>query len=447
MDRAPITTTTQPAGIQRSQWRVIILSSLGGALEFYDFVIYSMFAQYIGAAFFPASNQLNSLIYSFSVFAVGYFARPIGGIVFSHFGDKYGRRRVFIISILSMSIATIGMGLLPTQASIGMSAAVLMVLLRLIQGFSLGGELPGAITFVVETAPRTAGFAAGFIFFCVNSGVALASGLSLVVHEVLAEPQIAQWGWRIGFLFGGLMGLVSFWLRLSLHETPEFQLLRKNAAKRPFVELMRSHPAQVVAGIASMIATAGFNGLLFAMPAFLPRVMGYSAVEAIQAQNICLVILSFGLLGAAWLGDRIPRRWILGTGGLVLMALSIPFFTAAANHSVGLFILFAGAGLAASLVNGPMCGVAADLFPTRIRFSGVAISFNLAFSIFSGIAPLAATLLVKWADSPVGPGYYMAFCGFLTFVGTLFLHRYDGRILRDHNDAVSGTQATSFPAQ
>ena len=131
-----------------------------------------------------------------------------------------------------------------------------------------------------------------------NSGVALASGLSLVVHEMLAEPQIAQWGWRIGFLFGGLMGLVSFWLRLSLHETPEFQLLRKNAAKRPFVELMRSHPAQVVVGISSMIATAGFNGLLFAMPAFLPRVMGYSAVEAIQAQNICLVILSFGLLGS-----------------------------------------------------------------------------------------------------------------------------------------------------
>ena len=444
MDRAPITTTTQPAGIQRSQWRVIILSSLGGALEFYDFVIYSMFAQYIGAAFFPASNQLNSLIYSFSVFAVGYFARPIGGIVFSHFGDKYGRRRVFIISILSMSIATIGMGLLPTQASIGMSAAVLMVLLRLIQGFSLGGELPGAITFVVETAPRTAGFAAGFIFFCVNSGVALASGLSLVVHEVLTEPQIAQWGWRIGFLFGGFLGLVSFWLRLSLHETPEFQLLRKNAAKRPFIELFRSHPAQVLVGVSAMIATAGFNGLLFAMPAFLPTYMGYSRVEAIQAQNICLVVLSFGLLTAAWLGDRIPRRWILGAGGVGLMALSIPFFTAAANHSVGLFILFAGAGLAASLVNGPMCGVAADLFPTRIRFSGVAISFNLAFSIFSGIAPLAATLLVKWTDSPAGPGYYMAFCGFLTFVGTLFLHRYDGRILRDHNEAVGGT---SLPAQ
>ena len=439
---------TAATGIQRSQWRVIILSSLGGALEFYDFVIYSMFAQYIGAAFFPATNQLDSLMYSFSVFAVGYLARPLGGLVFSHFGDKYGRRRVFIISILAMSAATICMGLLPTSSSIGTSASALMVLLRLIQGFSLGGELPGAITFVVETAPRTAGFASGFIFFCVNTGVALASGLSLIVHEVLPESQIATWGWRIGFLFGGVLGLVSFWLRLSLEETAEFQLLRKEAAaKLPFAELVRSHPAQVITGISSMVATAGFNGLLFAMPAFLPRVMGYTPVEAIQAQNVCLVILSAGLLSAAWLGDRIPRRWILGTGGLVLLLFSVPFFNAAASHSMGLLALFAWAGVAASLVNGPMCGVAADLFPTRIRFSGVAVSFNLAFSIFSGIAPLAATWLVARTGSPVGPAYYMCFCAFLTLVGSFFLHRYDGRILHDRDAGAGAPQPTSFPVQ
>jgi MFS transporter, MHS family, proline/betaine transporter len=439
--------TAAASGIQRSQWRVIILSSLGGALEFYDFVIYSMFAQYIGAAFFPASNQLDSLMYSFSVFAVGYLARPVGGVIFSHFGDKYGRRRVFIVSILAMSTATICMGLLPTTATLGTTASVLMVFLRLVQGFSLGGELPGAITFVVETAPRTAGFAAGFIFFCVNSGVALASGLSLGVHEALTEPQIAQWGWRIGFLFGGFLGLVSFWLRLSLEETPEFQLLRQTAAKRPFFELLRSHPAPVLIGISSMIATAGFNGLLFAMPAFLPRVMGYSPVAAIQAQNVCLVVLSFGLLSAAWLGDRIPRRWILGTGALVILLLSIPFFTAAANHTMGVLALFACAGLAASLINGPMSGVAADLFPTRIRFSGVAVSFNLAFSIFSGIAPLAATLLVARTGSPIGPAYYMCVCALLTLIGSLFLHRYDGRILSDHRVTSAGAGVTSFPAQ
>jgi MHS family proline/betaine transporter-like MFS transporter len=419
------------SGIPRAQWRVIILSSLGGALEFYDFVIYSMFAQYIGSAFFPASDPLNSLMLSFTVFAVGYIARPFGGVVFSHFGDRYGRRRVFIIAMLTMSLATVSIGLLPTYAQWGIAASGLMILLRLLQGFCLGGELPGAITYVVETAPQKAGFAAGFVFFCVNSGVALASALSWGVQEFLAPDQVAAWGWRIGFLFGGVLGLVSFWLRLSLEETAEFKRMRSVASKQPFLELIKSHPANITAGVAALTATAGFNGLLFAMPAFLPRVMGYSPREAIEAQNVCLVVLSLGMLFTAWLGDRMPRRWILGAGALLLVVLPIPFFTAAADRSVNLLLLFAAAGVAASLVNGTMAGVVADLFPTRIRFSGVAVSFNLAFSIFSGSAPLAAAALVRIIDSPTGPAYYMCACGALSFIGSLFLHRYDGRILSD----------------
>jgi MHS family proline/betaine transporter-like MFS transporter len=423
---------TDTSGIARTQWRVIILSSLGGALEFYDFVIYSVFAQYIGSAFFPASDPLTSLILSFSAFAVGYLFRPLGGIVFSHFGDRYGRRRVFIIAILIMSLSTVAMGLLPTVATWGVAASILMVVLRLIQGFCLGGELPGAITYVVETAPRRAGFAAGVIFFCVNSGVALASLLSLAVHSFLIPEQVAQWGWRLGFLFGGITGLFGFWLRLSLEETPGFKLIQHTKAKIPFVEVIKAYPAQVFVAIAGMTATAGFNGLLFAMPAFLPRVMGYTNLVAIQAQNVCLIVLSFGLLCAAWLGDKIPRRWILGTGGLLIAGLSFPFFTAATNHSVSIIVLFAFVGLAASLVNGPMAAIAADLFPTRIRFTGVALSFNLAFSIFSGVAPLAATLLVKATGSPTGPAYFMCGCALLTLLGATLLGRYDGRIMSEH---------------
>lgn len=412
-----------------SQWRVIILSSLGGALEFYDFVIYSMFAQHIGAAFFPASDPLNSLMLSFTVFAVGYVARPLGGIFFSHFGDKYGRRRVFIIAMLTMSLATVGMGVLPTYAQWGVAASGAMVLFRLLQGFCLGGELPGAITYVVETAPQKAGFAAGFVFFCVNSGVALASALSLAVHEALSPEDVASWGWRLGFLFGGLFGFVSFWLRLSLEETREFKQMKRVASKLPFIDLVKSHPGSMAVGIAALTATAGYNGLLFAMPAFLNRVMGYESVNAIEAQNACLITLSVGMLFFSWLGDRIPRRRILGAGALLLLILAVPFFTAAANKSVNLIALFAMAGMAASLVNGTMAGIVADLFPTRIRFSGVAVSFNLAFSIFSGIAPLAAAALVKNLGSPVGPAYYMCACAVITFIGSLFLHRYDGRIL------------------
>lgn len=415
-------------GIGWGQWRVIILSSLGGALEFYDFVIYSMFAQYIGAAFFPAADPLNSLLLSFTVFAVGYVARPVGGVVFSHFGDKYGRRRVFIIAMLTMSLATTAMGLLPTYAQWGIAASACMVLLRLVQGFSLGGELPGAITYVVETAPRRAGFVAGFVFFCVNSGVALASGLNLAVHKFLPEPAIASWGWRIGFLFGGLCGLISFWLRLSLEETREFREMKNVSSKLPFGELMKSHPAPIAVGVAALTATAGFNGLLFAMPALLPRVMGYTAGQASEAQYIGLIVLSFGMLVTAWLGDRMPRRYLLGVGGLLLVVLAMPFFNAAANRTMSLNTLFIMAGVVAALVNGTMAGVVADLFPTRIRFSGVAVSFNLAFSIFSGIAPLVAAELVKTMGSPTAPAYYMMVCGAITFIGALFLRRYDGCI-------------------
>jgi MFS transporter, MHS family, proline/betaine transporter len=440
-------TAISPAsGIGRAQWRVIILSSLGGALEFYDFVIYSMFAQYIGAAFFPTSDPRTTLLLSFSVFAAGYIARPVGGVILSHFGDRYGRRRVFIAAILTMSLVTIAMGLLPTKASIGITASVLMVCLRLLQGFSLGGELPGAITYVVETAPRTAGFAAGFIFFCVNTGVALASGLNLAVREFLDEHSVAQWGWRLGFLFGGLFGLVSFWLRLSLQETAEFQRMRHQASRRPFVDLMSTHPVPALVGIAALTATAGFNGLLFAMPSFLPTYMGYSPLEASEAQYVCLMILSFGLVSTAWLGDRVPRRWLLCFGSLLMASLAIPFFNAAVSRSMGLIPLFALAGVAASFINGPMCAVVADIFPTRVRFSGIAVSFNLAFSIFSGLAPFLANLMAR-AGNITGAAYYMCGCALLTFISTLVLHRYDGRILQEQAAAASAPGATSLPVQ
>ena len=435
-------------GIGRSEWRTIILSSLGGALEFYDFVIYSTFAQYIGDAFFKTRDPLTSLMLAFTVFAVGYVARPVGGVVFSHFGDKYGRRRVFIFSIFMMTFATVAMGLLPGYAKWGAAATVAMVGLRLVQGFSLGGELPGAITYVVETAPGQAGFSSGFIFFCVNTGVAIASLIGYLVERLLSPGQVAAWGWRIGFLFGGLLGLVSFYMRLSLTETAEFKKLKHSASKQPFLELIRTAPAPTAFALAAMVATAGFNGLLFAMPAFLPRVMHYSALAAIEAQNVGLLVLSLGLLTCAWLSDRMPRRWLLGSGALLLGVLAFPFFGAAASRSVGLIPLFVGAGLAASLCNGPMAGIVADLFPTRIRFSGIAVSFNLAFSIFSGTAPVIATLLVVATHSPTGPAYFMAFCGLVTFVAMLFIKRHEGRILELGPVADDpGASATSFPVQ
>jgi len=417
--------------LSRGEWRVIILSSLGGALEFYDFVIYSMFAQYIGASFFPAQDPFVSLMLSYAVFAVGYLARPIGGIILSHFGDRYGRRRVFIATILIMSSSTAAMGLLPTYGQIGVTASLLMILLRLIQGFCLGGELPGAITYVVENAPRHAGFAAGMIFFCVNTGVGLASILSLVVHEVLRPEQVAGWGWRLGFLFGGICGFGSFWLRLSLEETQAFTALRNQTSKRPFVELVQSRPMAMIVGVGALVATGGFNGLLFAMPTLLPAIMDYSAVEAAVAQSILLGVLSAGLIVFAWLGDRIPRHYLLGGGTLVAILSSHAWFVAADKHSIPLPLLAAIAGFVASIFGGVFAGIVADLFPTRLRFSGVAVSFNIAFSVSSGIAALVATALVKTTGDPTAASWYMVACAGLAFVASLFVPRYAGHIGRD----------------
>src|SRR5215475_1311227 len=166
-------------------WRIVVLASLGGTLEFYDFVIFGIFARDIADAIFPSSSPLVSLMASFAAFAAGYLARPLGGIVLSHYGDRYGRRRVFLWSIFVMSGATIGMGFVPSYAQWGVAASALMVALRLMQGFCLGGELPGALTYVVETAPRIAPFVCGVVFACVTMGVAVATGVSLSVRTYM----------------------------------------------------------------------------------------------------------------------------------------------------------------------------------------------------------------------------------------------------------------------
>jgi MFS family permease len=418
---------------------VILLASLGGALEFYDFVVYSQFAQYIGRNFYPNDDAMVSLVVSFSVFAVGYLARPIGGVFFSHIGDRIGRRRVLIITILTMSAATVGIGLLPTYAQWGVGASAALVLLRIVQGFCLGGELPGAIAYVVETAPRRSTFSVGIVFCCVNSGVGLAALLNLVVHQTLTVEEIAAWGWRIGFLVGGALGIASFLLRLTLEESKEFSRIRAvaGASAVPVAEVLRRYPLAVIVGVGILAVTAGFNGLLFAMPAFLPQTMGYAPVAAIIAQNVALVILSFGLLFVSWLGDIVSRRGIILLGTALAMALSLPFFEAAQAHGVSLIALFALVGIVASIYNGVSIGMAADLFPTRIRFTGVALSFNIAFTFLSGLAPVGAALLARQTGVPANAAYIMIGCAALSFLAGLVIHRFDGQIVADLADSTS----------
>jgi MHS family proline/betaine transporter-like MFS transporter len=413
------------------KWRVIILASLGGALEFFDFVIYGIFAAYIGATFFPADDPLVELMTTFLVFGVGYLARPLGGVVLSHFGDVYGRRRVFIFTILTMSLATLTMGLLPGYAQWGVGASIAMVALRLVQGFCLGGELPGAITYVTETAPRRFGFATGVIFFCVNTGVFLAAALNLGLQEMMPE-NVGTYGWRIAFIIGGLLGLVSFWLRLSLEETAAYSELRHAKVKAPIGKLFKSFTPQVLVGIGVLSATGAFNGMLFGYEtAYMTRVLDYTPLQASQAQNVALAVMSVGLITIAWLGDKIPRRFLLATGALIGLIGCFPFFHALESHSVNVYVLFVLAGLMASFINGSCVGIIGDVFPTFIRFTGVALCFNIAFSVGGALAPLVANQLVIVTGESTSVAWWIAGGSAITLVAALFVSRYDGRILAE----------------
>jgi MFS family permease len=257
--------------------------------------------------------------------------------------------------------------------------------------------------------------------------------LNLAVHETLTVEEIQAWGWRIGFLVGGALGLFSFVLRIWLEESREFARIRAvaGASAAPIAEVVRTYPVAVAVGVAILAVTAGFNGLLFAMPAFLPQTMGYEAVRATEAQNVALLIMSFGLLFVAWLSDRVSRKALALTGTTLLVVLAWPFFRAAEEQSVSLIALFALAGVVGSICAGTVIAVAADLFPTRIRFSGVALSYNLSFTFFSGLAPVVAALLARETGVAATAAYYMIGCAALSFVAALVMHRYDGRILAD----------------
>jgi MFS transporter, MHS family, proline/betaine transporter len=416
--------------IDAAGWRIVVLASLGGTLEFYDFVIFGVFARDIALAVFPAGDPIVSLMASFAAFAAGYLARPIGGIVLSHYGDRYGRRTVFLWSVFIMSGATLGMGLVPSYAQWGVAASALMVALRLLQGFCLGGELPGALTYVVETAPRIAPFVCGVVFACVTMGVAVATGVSLSVRTFLDPALVPDYGWRIAFVLGGLGGVLSFVLRRSLEESPEFARMKSFAVRQPFRELLRTNLVHVAVGCAILAGTGCFNGLFFShLPAYLSGVLQYDPRQAVMAQTAGVIASAIGILVTGWLGDRIPPRYLLRAGVALLLVFALPFYSALESRAVNLTLLCILAGLSAGLTNGSFAVLLTDLFPTRIRFTGVALVFNVSFTIFSGTAPLVATSLIRDTGSPTSPAYLMMFSAVLALAGSLWVERLGGNVM------------------
>ena len=396
----------------KEQKKVLLLSSLGGALEYYDFIIYIFFAHVIEKAFFSQNSSYVATLKTLAIFSIGYLLRPLGGIIFSHFGDRYGRKIVFIFTVLFMAIPSLAMGLLPTTAQIGAAAPVLLLILRMIQGLALGGEIPAALTFVSEhVAGHRQGFSLSTLFVGINLGMLLASGVTTILSSVLSEAELLSYGWRIPFILGGLFGLVSIFLRRYLHETAAFKSLKPADVKKiPFLELMKHSSKQVVLG-ALMIAVASVCVFIFLYwPQYLHQYFHYDFGVMMRLNTIGTFFSSFSILLGGWLVDRFGFRrvYLLSTGSLVFFSYGL--FSLLSLHS--LFWVICSYMLLSSIfciLPASYAIILTHLFPTPVRYSGVAMSYNLAYAFFGGLSPLICTVIINYFNSALAPGVYLTF--------------------------------------
>lgn len=395
--------------INAKTMKVVVLASLGSALEFYELIIYGVFAQYISVAFFPNSDPIVSLIATFGVFAVGYASRPLGGVLLAHYGDRVGRRGAFIVSVLIMSFATIGIGLVPDYAAIGILAPLLLVFLRLVQGASIGGELACAITYVVEMTPNRRGLVSGILISLVITGVFIANGVSAGLHKWLTPDQMQSFGWRLAFLLGGIIGLGSYWIRKTLAESPEFERVKTEVERIPLTTTIRTYWREVLVGTGTTAVLATFNGLFYVhMTPYLTRVLKYDPLAVSEASLLGILCYLIATTGFGWLSDYVSRKIIFIFGALLLLVGSVPFYNALTSHSMSVFSALAVAGLAAGPVCGTFSAIMADLFPTKIRFTGVALAYGISSAVFNGLTPLLAVYLIERTGLQSAPGLLLA---------------------------------------
>ncbi|QMT61061.1 MFS transporter [Legionella sp. PC997] len=413
--------------LKSNERKIIFLASLGGALEFYDFVIYVIFAPIISQIFFPETDKFASLMSVYAVFAIGYLIRPLGGLVFSHFGDKYGRKKTFIFSVLLMALPTVLIGFLPTYQQIGISASVFLIVLRLLQGLSIGGEIPGALTFTCEHVnPRFRALACGIIFACLNLGILLGAVISLILTNQLSNAQLLSYGWRIPFVFGGLLGVFSFYIRKQLSESPLF-LAFKNSSENtrvPFVEAMTLYWRNILQGIGlTCLGSVMINLLFLYMPTYLSTVLAYPTQQATLLNTINLGFYSLLLVFFCWCGDRLGRKVILLIGSVGFILLSYILFVTLSQQTTLLLIvsLFIFAILSSSIMVYP--SILVELFPVPIRYTGIAISYNLAFAFFGGLTPFITTYLIQSLNSNLAPSFYLTLSAIFCFVAVLTIKK------------------------
>jgi MHS family proline/betaine transporter-like MFS transporter len=381
--------------------KITFLSSLGAALEYYDFMIYGLLVPILTPLFFTSGDSLTNFAKAFSIFALGYFARPLGGLIFGLIADRRGRRVAFTSTMFIMAFATCLIGLLPTAASIGSMAAWLLVVCRVLQGISFGAELPGAITVVSECNARSSrGLQCGFVISSTSVGAILATLMLSLITGILPEESIKEWGWRIPFLLGGILAVISLVLRQSMRETPAFEAIKMRQKKKrllsPLFDALKRYPLSIMLGIGVTLLPAALIITNIYFASFLVTAYHYEARLVYQAMTIALMGAVLMVPAMGWIVDRWGKLILFMLAGIGLVISGPLLFSMLSIQTASALVaflllwqIFIAASIAAAF---PLL---TDIFPTFVRFTAMGICYNLAYLLGSLLPILYTHLMVK----------------------------------------------------
>ncbi len=392
--------------------KVLTASMIGNGLEWYDYALYGHMAFVISQLFFPGEDQTVQLIKTFGVFAVGFVFRPLGAVLFGWIGDTYGRRAALVIAILMMAIPTGCIGLLPTYEQIGVWAPVLLILIRILQGLSLGGEFSGSIVYIVEHAPKKyRGLAGSASIVSLILGFMLGSFVAMLTVRLLPEADFLAWGWRVPFLIGIVIGFVGLFIRRSCEESPAYLEAKEEGhlSARPVRDAIMGYPITMLQAFAVYITvTLPFYLVAIYFISFSQQELALSAEDALTVNVVAMFAMLIGTITGAYFSDRVGRRKILKITALAILLMIYPLFLWMDGADfMSILIAQSLLGFVVGAYIGPVPALLVELFPTSIRFTGMAISYNLSATIFGGTAPMICIWLIAQTGTPLSIAWYV----------------------------------------
>ncbi|SMQ15967.1 MFS transporter, MHS family, proline/betaine transporter [Streptomyces sp. Ag82_O1-12] len=442
--KAPDPTVTDPALVKRA----VKAAALGNAMEWFDFGVYSYIAVTLGKVFFPSGNPTAQLLSTFGAFAAAFLVRPLGGMVFGPLGDRVGRQKVLAVTMIMMAAGTFAIGLIPSYATIGVGAPILLLVARLVQGFSTGGEYAGASTFIAEYAPdKRRGFLGSWLEFGTLAGYIGGAGLVTIMTALLSADDLTSWGWRIPFLIAGPMGIIGLYLRLRLEETPAFaaeaEKAENNRPKTPLREMVTGQWRALLLCVGLVLVFNVTDYMLLSyMPSYLTGQLHYDETHGLLVVLGVMAVMMIAQPFAGALTDRVGRRPVIATGCAGFLLLSVPALLLIREGSLLAVALGMGAlGMLLVCFTASMPSALPALFPTKVRYGSLSIGFNVSVSLFGGTTPLVVTALIGATGNMMMPAYYMMAAAVIGGFAVWRMTESAGRPLPGSAPSVAGRHA------